>query len=199
MSSTKLSEIDFNELDIQHIGSWPTPVKALLVGVLSLLVLAGGYSLIISDQIRHLEAEIRKERELKNTYRIKYSAAVNLDAHKAELVEMEAQFDKLLKRLPATHETPGLLDDITYIGTTSGLSFEKLHWKSELIKEFYTELPIQIEVRGNYHDFGIFLSKLAALPRIVLVGDFTVSQIKDSEQLHFELVAQTYRYHEAAK
>lgn len=199
MSSTKLSDIDFNELDIQQIGSWPTPVKILLVSVLSVLVLAGGYSLIISDQVRRLEAEVLQERELRNTYRIKYSAAVNLEAHKKQLVEMEAQFDELLKRLPATHETPGLLDDITYIGTTSGLTFEKLHWKSELIKEFYTELPIQIEVQGNYHDFGVFLSKLAALPRIVLVGDFTVKKIKDSDTLHFELVAQTYRYHEASQ
>ena len=111
---------------------------------------------------------------------------------------MEGKFSLLLKRLPTSHETPGLLDDITYVGTTSGLSFIKINWLPEVEKQFYTELPIQIEVLGDYHEFGQFVSQVAALPRIVTLHDFTITEA-NNDKLRLNVVAKTYRYKEAEK
>ena len=97
----------------------------------------------------------------------------------------------MLKSLPTSNETPGLLDDITFVGTSAGLTFKLLNWQKEVPKEFYTELPIQIEVTGNYHAFGKFVSDIAALPRIVTVHDFEVSQ--ELSNLKLKLAAKTYR------
>ena len=101
----------------------------------------------------------------------------------------------MLKSLPTSNETPGLLDDITFVGTSAGLTFRLLNWQKEVPKEFYTELPIQIEVTGSYHDFGQFVSDIAALPRIVTVHDFAVSQ--ELSTLKLTLGAKTYRTDQA--
>ena len=97
----------------------------------------------------------------------------------------------MLKSLPTSNETPGLLDDITYAGTSSGLTFKLLNWQKEVPKEFYTELPIRIEVAGTYHEFGEFVSKMADLPRIVTVHNFSVEKV--GPELSLQMQAKTYR------
>ena len=114
------------------------------------------------------------------------------------MVEMEEKFSQLLKRLPTSNETPGLLDDLSYVGTTSGLTFLKIGWLPEIEKEFYTELPIKIEVVGTYHEFGEFVGKVAQLPRIVSLHDFTIQTLGNGE-LTFSVVAKTYRYEGGTK
>lgn len=188
-----LSEIDINELTIENIGSWPAPVKVIASLVLMLLVVYGSYTLMISDLTDEIDRAVAKESDLKGTYRVKYATAVNLDTYKAQMREMEDKFSLLLKKLPTTHETAGLLDDVSYVGQTSGLTFVKIQWLPEIEKEFYTELPIEIEVLGGYHEFGEFVSKVAALPRIVSLHDFTITTDKD-EKLQFKVIAKTYRY-----
>jgi type IV pilus assembly protein PilO len=97
----------------------------------------------------------------------------------------------MLKSLPTSNETPGLLDDITLVGTSAGLTFKLLNWQREIPKEFYAELPIEMEVTGGYHDFGQFASEIAGLPRIVTVHDFEVTQ--EANTLKLKVQAKTYR------
>lgn len=113
------------------------------------------------------------------------------------MVEAEELFASQLKSLPDKHETAGLLDDITFVGTTSNLSFTKLNWQPEIAREIYVELPIDIEVVGNYHDFGEFVSKVAGLPRIVTLHNFQIKKLENG-MLDFHLQAKTYRYQERA-
>jgi type IV pilus assembly protein PilO len=83
------------------------------------------------------------------------------------------------------------LDDITYVGTSAGLTFRLLNWQQEIPKEFYTELPIEVEVKGSYHEFGSFVSSIAGLPRIVTLHDFELTSEEDS--LRLQMQAKTYR------
>lgn len=190
-----LSEIDINDLDLENMGSWPAAAKVVFAAILALVVLVLSYFMLVSDKIDELELAQSKEVELRQVYRVKYASAVNLDLYKQQMVEMEQTFSFLLKQLPTTHETPGLLDDITYVGTTSGLTFIRINWEPEIEKEFYTELPIKIEVVGDYHQFGNFVSEVAKLPRIVSLHDFSI-QTEPDERLRFNVVAKTYRYKE---
>lgn len=190
-----LSEIDINDLDFENMGSWPTAAKVVFAFLLALLVSVVSYFLLVDSKIDELAAAQNKELQLRQVYRTKYASAVNLDLYKQQMVEMEQTFSFLLKQLPTTHETPGLLDDITYVGTTSGLTFIRINWEPEIEKEFYTELPIKIEVIGDYHQFGSFVSEVAKLPRIVSLHDFSIQTEKD-ERLRFNVVAKTYRYKE---
>ena len=192
------SDFDINDIDFENMGSWPKPAKIVMCVVVAIGVAIASYLLLVSAKISDLESAEATEAQLKNTFRVKYGAAVNLDTYKKQMKEMEDNFSLLLKRLPTSHETPGLLDDITYVGTTSGLTFVKINWLPELENEFYTELPIQIEVVGDYHEFGQFVSKVAALPRIVTLHDFSIVEA-DENKLRLNVVAKTYRYKEESK
>uniref|UniRef100_A0A486XM38 Type IV pilus biogenesis protein PilO n=1 Tax=Rheinheimera sp. BAL341 TaxID=1708203 RepID=A0A486XM38_9GAMM len=191
-----LSEIDINDLDFQNMGSWPVVAKIVFAAILAIMVSVLTYFMLVDSKIDELAAAQKKETELRKVFRTKYAAAVNLDLYKQQMLEMEQTFSFLLSQLPTTHETPGLLDDITYVGTTSGLTFIRINWEPEIEKEFYTELPIKIEVIGDYHQFGNFVSEVAKLPRIVSLHDFSI-KTEENERLRFNVVAKTYRYKEA--
>jgi type IV pilus assembly protein PilO len=188
-----LTEIDWNEIELENMGDWPIAVKVMCCTFVAAIVLYFSYSLLVSDEIANYHSSVAKETELRNTYKAKYAVASNLDLYRQQMIEMEDKFSQLLKRLPTSNETPGLLDDLSYVGTTSGLTFLKIGWLPEIEKEFYTELPIKIEVVGSYHEFGKFVGKVAQLPRIVSLHDFTIQTLDDGE-LTFSVVAKTYRY-----
>ncbi len=187
---------ELNNLDLSNVGSWPPVAKSMLIVVFSILVATLSYFMLVDEKIATLQKAEAREQELRQIYRAKYAAAVNLELYKQQMIEMEQTFSYLLKQLPATHETPGLLDDITYAGTSTGLTFVRINWMPEIEKDFYTELPIQIDVVGDYHQFGNFVSEVAKLPRIVSLHDFSVTTDKD-DRLVFNVVAKTYRYKEA--
>jgi len=188
----------FNGLELDNIGQWPKAAKILLSIFLVVLVLGLGYALMISDQIKQLERVTAEEVTLKQQHQVKYHITANLELFEQQMIEAEATFAKQLKSLPESHETPGLLDDITFVGTTTGLDFVKLNWQPEIEKEIYIELPIDIEVLGSYHEFGQFVSRIAGLPRIVTLHDFDINlQKQASGDLKLKLQAKTYRYREA--
>lgn len=185
----KLQQI--NELDFEQIAIWPFEIKTVVAVFVAIVVAAGGYYALISDKLPILEAAQNKEIDLKKSYAAKYRIAVNLNAYKEQLALIEKDFSSMLKSLPTSNETPGLLDDITFVGTTAGLTFKLLNWQKEIPKEFYTELPIQMEVTGSYHEFGQFVSNIAGLPRIVTLHNFDVT--REGGKLKLKLQAKTYR------
>lgn len=190
----------FDGLELDNIGQWPKAAKIVLSIFLVILVLGLGYVLMISDQIKQLERVTLEESTLKQQYQAKYHIAANLELFEQQMIEAEAMFANQLKSLPESHETPGLLDDITFVGTTTGLDFVKLNWQPEIEQEIYIELPIDIEVIGSYHEFGQFVSRIAGLPRIVTLHDFDINLQKQAAgDLKLKLQAKTYRYREAAE
>lgn len=189
----------FDDLELDTIGQWPAAAKLMLAIFLAVMIAFLGYMGLISDQMKSLDRSYQQEAELKQSYRTKYHVAANLDLFRAQMLEAEDTFANQLRSLPNSHEIPGLLDDITFVGTTSGLDFVKLEWQPEISKEIYIELPIDIEVIGPYHSFGQFVSKIAGLPRIVTLHDFKITiENDDVDYLNLKLQAKTYRYKEEA-
>ncbi len=180
-----------NQLDFEQIASWPFEVKIVMAMVLTTLSLGLGWSTFISPKLPILSQTKQAEITLKREFSAKYRITVNLPRHKIQLEQLERDFTFMLKSLPTSNETPGLLNDITYLGTTSGLSFKLLQWLPEIEKEFYAELPIKLDVTGHYHDFGEFVTKIATLPRIVTLHDFTITH--DTGGLRLQMQAKTYR------
>lgn len=190
----------FDNLELDNIGNWPPLAKGVFATFLAIVVIALGYFTIVADKIKRLDAVVAEEATLKQQYQSKYYVAANLELFQQQMVEAESLFAEQLKSLPESHETPGLLDDITFVGTTSGLDFVKLNWQPEITQEIYIELPIDIEVIGSYHEFGNFVSKIAGLPRIVTLHDFDINMVKESNGLlNLKLQAKTYRYRETAQ
>ena len=186
---------DLNELDINNIASWPLPARIFVVAVVFVGVLGLGYWLDIKDQRINLEKVEAKETELRQTFEAKAKKAANLAAYEQQLEEMKESFGAMLRQLPNKTEVAELLVDISQTGLASGLEFELFKPQAEVPKEFYAELPISIRVKGDYHEFGNFISGVAALPRIVTVHDVNVAPNTDGE-LTMDLLAKTYRYME---
>jgi type IV pilus assembly protein PilO len=187
----------FENLDLENIGQWPSAPKLVLTIFLAGMVIFLGYIGLVSSKIDQLERVRAEEVTLKQSYQTKYHVAANLELFRAQMIEAEDIFATQLRILPNSHETPGLLDDITFIGTTSGLEFVKLEWQPEISNEIYIELPIDIEVNGSYHSFGSFVSKIAGLPRIVTLHNFKIDILETgTDILNLKLEAKTYRYKE---
>ena len=188
---------DINDIDFNDIGGWPLPLKVVAIVAVSIGVLIGGYYYDISGQIESLEAAQKKEKELKEVFRTKQNRAVNLQAYKDQMVEMERSFGAMLRRLPSKTEVAELLVDISQTGLANGLEFELFKPSNEVPAEFYAELPIQIRVTGQYHQFGQFVSDVAKLPRIVTIHDISIKPLgkkEGSRGLMMEATAKTYRY-----
>ena len=189
---------ELNELDLNNIGIWPVPVKIVLVLICCALVAVGGYYLDTEAELLKLDQVELKEQELRKTYEEKQAKASNLEAYKKQLEEMKESFGAMLRQLPNKTEVADLLVDVSQTGLASGLEFELFKPEAEVPKEFYAELPIRIKVNGQYHEFGKFISGLAALPRIVTIHDIKIDHRKqkteDGGLLVLEATAKTYRY-----
>ena len=193
---------ELNELDFGNVGDWPWIVKLLLILLLCGLVVGGWYYLDTQDQLLALEKVEKQELELRKDFEEKQAKAVNLEKYKQQLEEMKQSFGAMLRQLPNKTEVAELLVDVSQTGLAAGLEFELFKPTGEVPKEFYAELPIMIKVHGGYHEFGEFISGLAALPRIVTIHNVKISPSKNAKatsnapttQLILEATAKTYRY-----
>jgi type IV pilus assembly protein PilO len=184
---------DLNELDLSNIGDWPGIVKAILVLILCGLVGAGWYFLYTEEQYKRLAQVEQVEQDLRIDFEGKQAKAANLEAYRAQLAEMQESFGAMLRQLPNRTEVADLLVDVSQTGLAAGLEFELFQPQGEVRKDFYAELPIKIRVVGDYHEFGEFVSGLAALPRIVTIHDIDI-QPRSGGSLLLEATARTYRY-----
>ena len=183
---------ELNNLDPENIGEWPFPVKAAILAIVFAVILFLGWQY----DIKNLRQAIAKEKTLEldniSSLESKQKQAANLEALKVQMQEMQQSFGDMLKQLPNKTEVAALLVDISQTGLAAGLEFELFKPVAEKPSEFYSALPIQISVIGDYHKFGEFISGVAALPRIVTTHDITI-QPRGDNVLSLQATAMTYR------
>ena len=193
---------DFNNIDFKNAGNLPWPVKGVLLAVLFVLVVAAGYWFLWSPALDELDQAKNKETELRQLFLTKKSQAINLDAYKQQMVDVEKTFGALLRQLPDKSQMDGLLTDINQAGLSRGLDFELFKPSPEVISEFYAEMPIVIKVIGSYNDIGAFATEISRLSRIVTINDISIApankEAKDGP-LAMEAIAKTYRYLDAGE
>ena len=188
-----IKNIDPTEIRVDNIGRWPLVVRILGCVVAFIAVLVACYVLIIADLNSQLDQTVRKEAELRETFQQRSYEAANLQAYRDQMLELEARLQTLINQLPSDTEVPGLLEDITETGLSSGLEIESIVLQNENAHDYYIELPISISATGGYHDFATFISGVSGLPRIVTLHDFSID--KGSEALlKLSITAKTYRY-----
>lgn len=184
---------ELKKLDPKRIGSWPILPKLGALLLLLILLVGAAYWFDWQDQIAQIDGEKAKEEQLRTTFLDKKKQAIDLPAYRKQLVDIESQFGALLKQLPGKSEMDALLTDINQAGLGRGLQFELFRpAASEVMGDFYAELPITVRVTGNYHDLGAFASDIGRLSRIVTLNDISLSIGKDA--LTLDAVAKTFRY-----
>lgn len=190
---------NLNELDVEDlkkIGSAPLPVRIGVIALSCALLVGAYWFFMVKPQLERIESFKRQETSLKQEYDDAAAKAANLDAYKLQLADMRHEFSIMLRQLPDKVDIESLLVDLSQTSVGAGLDVEYFKPQGDIPKEFYAEHPIRLSVKGKYHEFGEFVSGLAALPRIVTLSGIKIGADteKESDLLVMELTATTYRY-----
>lgn len=191
---------ELNNLDLNNLGNASNPIKYGILAILFIAIIAAGIYFDTTKQLDTLEKAEFEEGDLKSKFTVKADQAAKLELYKEQLAEMQASFQAILRQLPERTDVESLLVDVSQTGLANGLEIKKFKPSAEEKKGFYAELPIALEVTGNYHDLASFISGVAALPRIVTMHDLKLERKqaqKDepkTDKLQMTATARTYRY-----
>ena len=198
---------DLRDVDFSDIGSAPGPVRIVLLAVALILILVAGYFLFIDDKKNELEQSRQQESALKADFEAKQQKAANLEAYEKQLADMQELLQTMFRQLPSKTEMDKLLVDVSQTALAAGIDVQLFEPQAETFKDFYAERPITIRMLGNYHEFGNFVSGVAALPRVVILTMHDISMKRavasqgrpgasagSAGRLILEGTVKTYRY-----
>ena len=188
--------VDLTDLDITEIGAWPTPVKGVCFVILAAAVLSLGYLVAIVDKRTEHAMAVQREVDLRREFADRARTAAGLSVHRTNLAKATAALTETLGRLPVDTEVPGLVEDIARAALNHDLDIARIELRPERQAEFYRELPITIDVAGDYHDLGAFAGDIAGLHRLVTLHDFDLAPRSGPRDLGLTIEARTYRYTE---
>lgn len=198
-------------LDQNNIGSWPTWAYGFAIALVSLVIVVIAAWYFVLPKRDDLAQAHQQEIQLRQTFEIKQKLVANIDAYRQQLAAMQKQFGDLLAQLPSKTEVPSLLRDISQTRSENGLDEALFKPEPEKLNDFYAVLPNDLTVTGDFHQFGRFVSQVAALPRIVTISDVQIEPVgsrdkRSSDQgsnqgsgqgpgtLRMSVTANTYRY-----
>ena len=195
---------DLRNIDFSDLGSAPVSVRYILLSVLLILILIAGFFLFIDDKKIELEQFRQQELALMSDFEYKQQKAANLEAYEQQLADMQELLQTMFRQLPSKTEMDKLLVDVSQTALGAGIDVQLFEPQAESFQDFYAERPIIIRMLGDYHEFGEFVSGVAALPRVVILtmhdislkrADANQSRYGDSEgRLILEGRVKTYRY-----
>lgn len=189
-----IRNFDLNDIDWEQMGSWPVVGKIFFCILIAATVILLSFFGILNNEVKSIQVAEKKEISLKNDFKVKAFQVANLNKYKTQMEEMQVSFGSLLKQLPQETEVPGLIDDLSAAAVTSGLTLKTMDPQPLITTEFYIELPIKVEVVGDYHSLGAFVSAVSAMPRIVTLHDYEIRTTGTAGQLAMKIMAKTYQY-----
>ncbi len=194
LTEVNLAEIDW---DFNEAWNWPLPVKIGTMTSIFVVIMSVGIYFDTIPQMQALEILQKKEIQLKTAFELKREESSNIIAYEEQISQMQKKLQTVIDQLPLAEEISGLLIDISKTGISSGLEFKLFKPAPSINKDFYSELPINIQVTGKYEDLIVFISKLATLPRIVTIHDLTIEPIDKTQAsklnpLLMSVVVKTY-------
>ncbi|MEW6087491.1 MAG: type 4a pilus biogenesis protein PilO [bacterium] len=165
---------------------------------LAILILIGGYVYLLylpkeKEFDKLIEDRSNKEIQLRKAS----IQAKNQERLKNEIKDLEEKLTSVKMQLPKEKEIPDLLKSIDAKGRESNIDFLFFKPQSIITKEFYGEVPITLNVKGGFHNVGLFLNKLAGLPRLINVSSIKISNINEKDEhitIKAEMIAKSYIY-----
>ena len=175
--------------------------SALFAGVVLVVLGAYGWFLYL-PKATQLESLRSEELQLQRRLNEVRAVAENMGKFEEEIAALERKLKIALRQLPDSKELPVLLTDVNTLGKTSGLEIRAFRPSPEVKRDFYAEVPIEIEFIGRFHDVAGFFDQVARLPRIVNISEL---DLKIDEENTLETVlrvsgqAVTFRFLEESE
>jgi len=180
----------------------PRQRVVLLVGGILALLFSYAYflhwprSAAIAEKAARV-AELRKDRDRKA------AMVANVEQTRQQVAKLDGDLRMAVAQLPDTKEIPGLLSNISSLGRESGLDIVQFKQRPEQYEDFYAAVPVDILVRGTYHQVEDFFDKVSRMARIVNVANVVIKSPLRAEgaavTLETSCAAVTFRFLDEAE
>ena len=182
---------------LEKLSKLPRSYRLAMLPVLA-AVLVGLYWYLLYVPTRETLMRVGKQTlEVQRKLNEARAVAANLERFQEEITNLEKDVAVALRQLPNGKELPVLLTDISSLGKGAGLDFESFKPKDENPRDFYAEVPIDIQFKGTYHEIAHFFDDITKLPRIVNVSEIEMSVASESlteTRLQVKGSATTFRF-----
>jgi len=179
-----------------------TSRKILIILALVVLVCVLYYFLIYQGKQDEIERTSKRLAELNQNYQEVKAASEGLEALKVEITKLDQQLMESLAQLPEEKQIASLLRSFDDLASSSGLDISQVTPNAEVARDFYSEIPIELEVRGGYHNIAIFFDKISKLKRVINVSGLKLSEpIEENGEIKVtaNCVATTFRFRRSAE
>ncbi len=185
------------DAQIERLGKVPKTIRLAVVSAFLVAVVAGYWWVFYRPVQEERRELVRRAQELQRELNNARSVASNIPAVEAEIEGMEKDLELALKQLPNRKQFEDLLQDISTAGKKVGVAIKTIDRDKEVPRDFYAEVPFQLEIEGSYHDLARFFEMVASLPRIVNIGSLEIAVANESlagTRLKVAGKARTYRF-----
>ncbi len=182
---------------IDQVAKLPKAARFGIIGVIVVAIASGYFFLFYQENAEELKALHAQELELQRKLSEVRSIAANISAFEAEIEDLEIHLKTVLRQLPDNKELEVLLTDISNLGKTAGVEIRSFKRGKELSHDFYAEVPIDLELTGEFHDVARFFELVSKLPRIVNMGSLNIKVVSEDEEstvLSVKGTATTFRF-----
>lgn len=149
--------------------------RLVLIGAVYFLIILLFFLVFYLPKAHDISVARAERTELREKKAIVEKRAADKEAYENQLEELTVQLRQALRQLPDDREIPDLLSRISTIGRRIGLEIQKFLPKDEIIREYHAEVPVQLQLRGSYHEVATFFDRLSKLSRIVYVQDIQMA------------------------
>ncbi|TNE52207.1 MAG: hypothetical protein EP343_02060 [Deltaproteobacteria bacterium] len=189
---------------IQQWNDLPRAAKFLIVVLIWGAMFGGYYFMYYEDQQRRYRVYYNQFRDARKQRDKLRTILFNISRWQAEIARLDGELAKATTLLPTSKELPTLLRRIDNLGRKSGLEILRFRPGREKPKQFYSEVPIRIGVKGTFYELMIFLNKVSNLDRIVTIQSVSLTNptFKNQKLLlgaKFQLVTYRYRSRDSKK
>ena len=125
-----------------------------------------------------------------------------LKKKKAELNKIEMELDSMRTTLqtletvvPKQKEISDIFRTTQQLAYDSNLDIRNFTPKGEVLRDFYSDWPIEIDLNGGYHNLGRFFASLSNFERLFTVEEFTIRALQrqtDENTISVSCTAKTY-------
>ena len=177
----------------ETITQAPRPQKIIFGVVILVVLLAGGYFLLLSPKMVEVDG-LRQQRAAKETEMLQSRAlAASLARFKQEAEALRARLETAKERLPSEKEIPGLYRQVSDLAYQAGMAVSLFQPRELATRDVYQEVPISVSAEAGYHQLGAFLDRIARLPRIVNLTDMKITGIsRPTGTIRADLTLATY-------
>ena len=187
---------------VDRIAKLPDYQK-ILVALLVYILIFVAFNFFVHKRLKQQIADAEHQQTLLEEERDKTrDIAENKEQFQRDVEKLNEELSRALKELPNEREIPGLLRNISHLGRKNGLEFRLFQPLPEVRRDFYAEVPVEIEVVGTYHEVALFFDRVGKLPRIVNIRNIIMASPEErSGRIILETAGEavTYRFLEEKK